>query len=111
MKTITIKRCQSFTKFHHQVWDVELAEIAKYNTAQCKMLYDECRSTRAFYLAGQNLDIMTDTDNEIIAQSRPEKWFNEYVSADMNEIRSHRGLTGVDGYGQFLTCKVCNGKM
>lgn len=79
-----------------------MAELARYNTAQCKLAHDECRSTRRFYLAGQNLAIMIDTANEVIAQSRPETWFSEHVNADMVEIRNHQGIVGVNGYVLLL---------
>lgn len=79
-----------------------MAELARYNTAQCKLAHDECRSTRRFYLAGQNLALMIDTANEVIAQSRPETWFSEHVNADMVEIRNHQGIVGVNGYVLLL---------
>lgn len=83
--------------FLSQTWDEELADIAKYNVMKCKIAHDQCQSTRMFYLAGQNLAQMGDLEDEIIAETRPGNWFNEYEYADMDEIRSHTSLKGRNG--------------
>lgn len=74
-----------------------MAYLAKFNTMKCKIEHDQCQSTGMFYLAGQNLAQTSDAEAELIAQTRPRVWFEEYEYADMDEIRSHTSLKGSNG--------------
>lgn len=65
---------------------------------KCKIEHDQCQSTGMFYLAGQNLAQTGDAEAEWIAESRPVIWFKEYEYAEMDEIRSHTSLKGLNGY-------------
>lgn len=80
-----------------QVWDDELANLAKYNTVQCKMQHDKCHSTRVFYVSGQNLAEHGDTDTEVLAEWAPAFWFEEYPRANMDDIRSQGRLQDENG--------------
>lgn len=57
-----------------------------------------------YYLAGQNLAGQTgDAEAEGIAETQPLHWFKEYEYAEMDEIRSHTSLKGLNGYEIFFS--------
>lgn len=81
----------------HQTWDDELATLAMYNTKQCKMNHDTCRSTQKYQYAGQNLAIHGETNNEFLANWAPGYWFEEYTRANMDDIRKQGRLRDENG--------------
>jgi Cysteine-rich secretory protein family len=67
-------------------WDAELAKLAELNVKQCEMKYDECRSTKEFPYAGQNLAVSSEyEDEETTARQVVEAWFSQHENADMSE--------------------------
>lgn len=78
-------------------WDDELAGLAGYNTLQCQMKHDTCRSTWNFYQAGQNLALRSDDTNEAIAKWAPGFWFSEYKLAKASDIKNFNRLQNSDG--------------
>jgi len=68
-------------------WDRELSKLAELNVRQCKMKYDQCRSTRTFPYAGQNLAVATmdSEDVETTIRQVVEAWFSQNKDADMSE--------------------------
>lgn len=64
---------------------------------QCKMEHDKCRSTRLFWMAGQNLAIHGEEDDAFIAGWVPGFWFEENSLTDMNTIRNFQDVKNADG--------------
>lgn len=74
-----------------------MATIAMYNTKQCRMNHDVCRSTQKFQYSGQNLALHGDTNNEFLANWAPGFWFEEYPRANMDDIRKQGRLRDENG--------------
>lgn len=62
------------------------------------MKHDKCRSTRLFWLAGQNLAIHGDMENNELVRWVPGFWFSEYPRADMSDINEQGRLQDAYGY-------------
>lgn len=78
----------------------------------CRVAHDQCRSTRMFFLAGQNLAGTGGAEVEWLAETRPANWFKEYVNANMNDIRNHTSVFGAKGcvWLDSNKCYVFHGK-
>ncbi|XP_002011748.4 antigen 5 like allergen Cul n 1 [Drosophila mojavensis] len=85
-------------------WDSTLAQVAAYNTLQCRMAHDECRNTNTYRYSGQNLSILytLNIDTATFLRDRIAAWFDEYqyaTSADV-EVYVPRGGPAI---GHFTT--------
>uniref|UniRef100_A0A182RD99 SCP domain-containing protein n=1 Tax=Anopheles funestus TaxID=62324 RepID=A0A182RD99_ANOFN len=84
------------------VWDEELARLAEYNARTCQYLHDECRSTKRYRNAGQNIGRMSRTGNVTIDLDRAitdltNKWWQEYVETNQTVMDDYRPVgDGVD---------------
>lgn len=89
----------TYSLFIHlsKTWDNELAELAKYNTLQCKKDPDVCRSTHKFWVAGQNLAIHDEDEDTFIAGWAPGHWFDEYPECNLDNIRSFHDTKASNG--------------
>lgn len=73
-----------------------------YNTMNCKMEHDKCRSTELFQLAGQNLaEASGNNGDEWIIETRPIHWFAENENADMSDITYFKSVLAPNGYVCF----------
>ncbi|XP_053668775.1 antigen 5 like allergen Cul n 1-like [Anopheles marshallii] len=84
------------------VWDDELATLAEYNARTCQYLHDECRSTKRYRNAGQNIGRKSRTGNVTIDLERAitdltNKWWQEYVESNQTVMDDYRAVgEGVD---------------
>uniref|UniRef100_A0A182M300 SCP domain-containing protein n=1 Tax=Anopheles culicifacies TaxID=139723 RepID=A0A182M300_9DIPT len=84
------------------VWDDELASLAEYNARTCQYLHDECRSTKRYRYAGQNIGRKSRTGNVTIDLERAitdltNKWWQEYVESNQTVMDDYRAVgEGVD---------------
>lgn len=69
-------------------WDSTLAQVAAYNTLQCRMAHDECRNTNTYRYSGQNLSILytLNIDTATFLRERIAAWFEEYLDATSADV-------------------------
>ncbi|KAM7347467.1 venom allergen-1-like [Cochliomyia hominivorax] len=95
----------SASRMATMVWSNELAKLAEYNVKQCQMKHDQCRNTKSFPKAGQNIAITTWRGKEMsvsqIVNNHIEKWFNEYKNCPTSAIKSYQSPTNGKAIGHF----------
>uniref|UniRef100_U5EX32 Putative antigen 5-related salivary protein n=1 Tax=Corethrella appendiculata TaxID=1370023 RepID=U5EX32_9DIPT len=79
------------------VWDDELAYLAELNVQQCHMKHEDCRATKRFPKAGQNLGVsgyphQFEGKNNMYIKKLVRAWFDEYKDAEMSDLISYTGL-------------------
>ncbi|XP_065365457.1 antigen 5 like allergen Cul n 1-like [Calliphora vicina] len=105
------KIAQGFDKFPTaermaaMVWNNELAKLAEYNVKQCKMSHDQCRNTKDFPYAGQNIATSTwrgmqKTVTQVI-DTHIKNWFNEYKDCPVDIIKSYSKPKSGKAIGHF----------
>uniref|UniRef100_A0A182QMS0 SCP domain-containing protein n=1 Tax=Anopheles farauti TaxID=69004 RepID=A0A182QMS0_9DIPT len=83
-------------------WDDELGKLAEHNARTCQYLHDECRSTKRYRNAGQNIGRKSSTGNVTIDLERAitdltNKWWQEYVETNQTVLDDYRAVgEGVD---------------
>ncbi|XP_058130123.1 antigen 5 like allergen Cul n 1-like [Anopheles ziemanni] len=83
-------------------WDDELAKLAEYNARTCHYLHDECRSTKRYRNAGQNIGRKSRAGNvtvdlEQAVTDLTNKWWQEYVETNQTVMDNYRPVgEGVD---------------
>ncbi|KAI8120339.1 Venom allergen 3 [Lucilia cuprina] len=75
------------------IWNNELAKLAEYNVKQCEMRHDQCRNTKDFPYAGQNIAVsywrgMQKTVLQVV-NNHIQSWFNEYKDCPVEVIQSY----------------------
>ncbi|XP_002060175.3 venom allergen-1 [Drosophila virilis] len=85
-------------------WDSTLAQVAAYNTLQCRMAHDECRNTNTYRYAGQNLSVLYTRSIDVaeFLRQRIAAWFEEYRSATSADTEVHVPRAG-PAIGHFTT--------
>ena len=74
-------------------WSPELAKLAEFNVKQCRMQHDQCRNTKKFKYAGQNLATMSwkgmQKTVSSVVNSQIQSWFDEYMDCTMAYINKY----------------------
>ncbi|EDW82253.1 uncharacterized protein Dwil_GK25699 [Drosophila willistoni] len=85
-------------------WDPTLAQLAAYNTLQCRMAHDECRNTNTYRYAGQNLSVLFTRSGDIndFLRQRIAAWFDENRYATSADIENYQQRGG-PAIGHFTT--------
>ncbi|XP_075151444.1 venom allergen-1-like isoform X2 [Haematobia irritans] len=75
-------------------WDDALAETAEYNVRSCVFAHDECRSTKKFRMAGQNIYTAKTKNLSITVKGFIKEalllWFDEQVDANYTVLGSYQ---------------------
>lgn len=79
------------------MWDDGLAETAEYNARSCIFAHDQCRSTRKFRMAGQNIYTATTRKLNITVEAFIKEaiflWYEEQVDANYLVLESYHKTT------------------
>uniref|UniRef100_A0A182TRV5 Venom allergen-1 n=1 Tax=Anopheles melas TaxID=34690 RepID=A0A182TRV5_9DIPT len=86
-------------------WDNKLARIAEYNARTCSFEHDECRNTRRYRTAGQNLAINWFYGMNVTVTQALDKfqrhWFLEYRKGRQKMLDRYTKLSIQAGIGHF----------
>lgn len=73
-----------------QTWNAKLAQLAALNVMQCKMKHDQCRSTKKFKYAGQNLALRANSGVfeplDTLIEKNIKGWYDEVNNAAQSDI-------------------------
>lgn len=93
-----------------QTWNAELAQLASLNVKRCKMTHDECRSTKDFKYAGQNLAYRANSGAFEPMSSLIEKnvkgWYDEVefaAQSDIDECCTSKSGKTIGHFTQLVT--------
>ncbi|XP_073822006.1 venom allergen-1-like [Musca autumnalis] len=88
------------------VWDEGLANTAEYNVMSCVFAHDQCRSTKKFPMAGQNIYTATTKKLDIpVAGFIKEAiflWYEEQFDANHSVLESYHKTTPQTGHFTLL---------
>ncbi|XP_075151443.1 venom allergen-1-like isoform X1 [Haematobia irritans] len=87
-------------------WDDALAETAEYNVRSCVFAHDECRSTKKFRMAGQNIYTAKTKNLSITVKGFIKEalllWFDEQVDANYTVLGSYQKTEPQTGHFTLL---------
>ncbi|XP_013115229.1 antigen 5 like allergen Cul n 1-like [Stomoxys calcitrans] len=87
-------------------WDPALAETAEYNVKSCVFAHDECRSTKKFRMAGQNIYTAKTKNLDIPVKGFIKEaillWFDEQVDANLTVLKSYHKTSPQTGHFTLL---------
>lgn len=76
------------------MWNNELAQLAAYNLRRCTFAHDQCRNTRRFNYAGQNLGRLQSKKDFVKLEKAitaiMKGFFDEHKDASMSYINAFR---------------------
>uniref|UniRef100_A0A1A9WST6 SCP domain-containing protein n=1 Tax=Glossina brevipalpis TaxID=37001 RepID=A0A1A9WST6_9MUSC len=74
-------------------WDWDLALTAEYNVRTCVFAHDECRNTKRFRNAGQNIywlkTTQLDLNTDFIIKDAIKMWFEEHKDCDRDVLQAY----------------------
>ncbi|XP_037817247.1 antigen 5 like allergen Cul n 1-like [Lucilia sericata] len=87
-------------------WDSDLAETAEYNVRSCVFAHDQCRSTKKFPMAGQNIYMAKTSRINVTVEGFIKEaiflWFEEQFDADHEVLMSYHKTTPQTGHFTLL---------
>lgn len=86
--TETVVNFATAAAMPEMTWDAELASIAVKNAMQCVFAHDQCRNTKSYLYAGQNIGSAYGgkyRDSKACAKKIIDKWFSEYENPALTQ--------------------------